>query len=72
MLRQPLHETETYRLPTPTEPAFTPSHFVLCPAACFTPLAWCWQQAIYQAAFEQARAAIRPSIIERDLAGVWN
>jgi hypothetical protein len=34
--------------------------------------AWQWQQQIYRLAFEQAQAVVRPSILERDLLGVWN
>jgi hypothetical protein len=31
-----------------------------------------WQQQVYQMAFEQAQAVVRPSWIERDVLGVWN
>jgi hypothetical protein len=31
-----------------------------------------WQQWVYRCAFEQAQAVTRPSILERDLLGVWN
>jgi hypothetical protein len=31
-----------------------------------------WQQWVYRCAFEQAQAVVRPSILERDLLGVWN
>jgi hypothetical protein len=31
-----------------------------------------WQQRVYQLAFEQAQAVVRPSLPERDLLGVWN
>jgi hypothetical protein len=30
-----------------------------------------WQQ-VYQMAFQQAQAVVRPSLLERDLLGVWN
>jgi hypothetical protein len=30
------------------------------------------QQQIYQLAFQEAQAVARPSILERDLLGVWN
>ena len=33
---------------------------------------WLWQQTVYQQAFEQALAVVRPSLVERDLLGVWN
>jgi hypothetical protein len=31
-----------------------------------------WRQHVYQLAFEQAQAVVRPSLPERDLLGVWN
>lgn len=31
-----------------------------------------WQQSVYQLAFEQAQAVVRPSLLERDVLGVWN
>jgi hypothetical protein len=31
-----------------------------------------WQQGLYRWAFEQAQAAARPSLPERDLLAVWN
>jgi hypothetical protein len=31
-----------------------------------------WRQQVYQLAFEQAQAVVRPSLPERDLLGVWN
>lgn len=31
-----------------------------------------WQQWLYQTAFEQAQAVVRPSLPERDLLGHWN
>jgi hypothetical protein len=30
------------------------------------------QQQIYQMAYQEAQAVARPSILERDLLGVWN
>jgi hypothetical protein len=40
-------------------PDLTAEQFLLC-------------QWIYQRAFEQAQAVVRPSLPERDLLGVWN
>jgi hypothetical protein len=31
-----------------------------------------WQQDLYQWALREAQAVVRPSILERDLLGVWN
>jgi hypothetical protein len=31
-----------------------------------------WQQDLFRWALEQAQAVVRPSILERDLLGVWN
>jgi len=59
-------------LPTPT---WTPQTFVLCPfpgLAMVTAEQWLMQQWVYRWAFEQAQAVVRPSILERDLLGVWN
>jgi hypothetical protein len=67
--------TVVYRLPQPPAPAMQPGAFVLCP---FFPaqqvcdeLRQC-QMALYRLAFEKAQAAVRPSLLERDLVGVWN
>jgi hypothetical protein len=37
-----------------------------------TPQQWLWQQCVYQMALEQARIALQPSLLERDLLAVWN
>jgi hypothetical protein len=37
-----------------------------------TPEQWQLLQQLYQRAFEQAQEIARPSLPERDLAGVWN
>jgi hypothetical protein len=37
-----------------------------------TPEQWLWQQALYQWAFREAQAVVRPSLLERDLLAVWN
>jgi hypothetical protein len=70
--RVPFNEpTLTYRLPRPPAPAFHPAAFVLCPFWPGAELLQC-QLALYRLAFEQAQAAVRPSLLERDLVGVWN
>ncbi len=35
-------------------------------------LALAWQQRLYQIAYQEAQAVVRPSLLERDLMGVWN
>jgi hypothetical protein len=62
---------ESFVLPRPPAPPVTPGSFVLCPGAPVLGLGAA-QQALYRWAFEQAQEAARPSIPERDLAGVWN
>jgi hypothetical protein len=64
-----------FRLPAPPPPAPAAGAFVLVPFACFpsvTPEQASWQQALYQWAFDEAQAVARPSLLERDLLGVWN
>jgi hypothetical protein len=31
-----------------------------------------WQLALYEWAFAEAQAVVQPSLLERDLLGVWN
>jgi hypothetical protein len=56
-------------------PSPSPAAFLLCPQTGL-PLAssaqWQWQQNLYAWALSQAQAVVRPSILERDLFGVWN
>jgi hypothetical protein len=65
---------EARRLPAPPAPQPSSAGFVGCPVA-LLPLAGsgvgAWQH-VYQLAFEQAQAVVRPSLPERDLLGVWN
>jgi hypothetical protein len=64
-----------YYLPKPSAPAMTPDGFMVCPLALVqgqSPVQQSWQSALYQLAFEQAQAALRPSLPERDLLAVWN
>jgi hypothetical protein len=44
--------------------------FCVCPTNPFG--TWPWQQLVYQIAFREAQAVVRPSLLERDLLGVWN
>jgi hypothetical protein len=47
------------------------SGFMVCPVA-LMPCQSSWQQQVYRAAFEQAQAVVRPSLLERDLLASWN
>jgi hypothetical protein len=52
-----------------------PGAFLLCPIACLpvvTQGCRLQQQALYEWAYRQAQDVVRPSILERDLLGVWN
>ena len=75
MRRNRLPETlPVYRLPQPSSPApsadaFVPVPVVLLPVTLDQLV---WQQWLYRQAFEQAQAAARPSLPERDLLGMWN
>ena len=64
-----------FRLPTPPAPAPSQDGFVLLspenlPA--LTAEEEARRQALYQWAFNEAQAVVSPSILERDLLGVWN
>ncbi|HKI38623.1 MAG TPA: hypothetical protein VKA46_42640 [Gemmataceae bacterium] len=61
---------ESIRLPRPPAPPVAPGSFLLCSALPMELNAA--QQGLYRWAFEQALEAARPSLPERDLAGVWN
>ena len=66
MFRHRFRQTMT---PPPNPP------FVLFPLGHLPPVApaqWLYQQALYQWAFAQAQQVVRPSIVERDLLGVWS
>ncbi len=57
------------------EPTPSPSAFVLCPVVWFPAVSAAhghWQQDLFRWALAQAQAVVRPSILERDLLGVWN
>lgn len=65
-------ENEAIRLPQPPAPQVSPQAFFLFPLPVCCPAQLAIQQWLYQQAFEKAKAAARPSLIERDLCGVWN
>lgn len=68
-------EAEMIRLPQPPTVPMSPSGFVLFPPMMLQGLAvgqWLMQQWLYQRAWAEAQAVARPSLLERDLAGVWN
>jgi hypothetical protein len=52
-----------------------PAAFAMCPLSMMpgaSAAQWLAVQQIYRAAFEQAQAVARPSILERDLLAMWN
>jgi hypothetical protein len=64
-----------FRLLAPPPPVPAASAFVICPLSglpALPPDQAAWQQALYQWAFAEAQAVVQPSILERDLLGVWN
>jgi len=49
--------------------------FVLFPISSLPPLTpeeFAWQRALYEWALAEAQAVVQPSLLERDLLGVWN
>jgi len=64
--------TENVSLPRPPAPVVTPQGFVAVAMAANSPEQLAVQQYLYQVAFAEAQAVARPSLPERDLAGVWN
>jgi hypothetical protein len=65
-------EPEIIRLPRPITPPLNPAHFMLCAVPCDPAAQGCWQLELYRWAYAQAQAVATPSIVERDLLGVWN
>lgn len=64
-----------FRLPAPPPAAPSLEAFVFFPTNCLpqmTPDQAAWQKALYDWALAEAQAVVRPSILERDLLGVWN
>jgi hypothetical protein len=73
--KRTLEGLEAYPLPQPPAPGISPQAFVLFPILFIPGLTleqWLWQQGLYQWAFRQAQAVVRPSLLERDLLGFWN
>jgi hypothetical protein len=62
---------ESIRLPSPPPPPIAAGSFVLCPMVSLGSISPV-QQDLYRWALAQAQEAARPSLPERDLAGVWN
>jgi hypothetical protein len=54
-----------------SDPTPSPAAFLLFPLV-FSPLAAQHQFALYEWALNQAKAVVRPSVLERDLLAVWN
>jgi hypothetical protein len=64
-----------HSLPQPAAPAFTSGSYVGCPLTLMQglpPQQLAWQWLVYLIAFQQAQIETRPSLLERDLLGVWN
>jgi hypothetical protein len=63
------------QLPRAPEPQLSAAAFVVCPIVlmqAFPTIQQTFQYGLYQQALELAREMARPSIVERDLLGVWN
>ena len=63
------------RLPVPPPPVPAQDAFIQVPLGMLPPLTAeqaARLQALYEWAFQEAQAVVRPSILERDLLGVWN
>ncbi len=75
MFHNRLTTEPTIRIPPAPPAPVTPAGFLACPAALLPvgcPAQWLCQQWLYQRALELAQAVLRPSLLERDLLGVWN
>lgn len=70
--RLPRGEQEPIKLPRPAPRPLDLAQFLLCGVPCPSPALGWMQQELYRWAFAQAQAVIQPSIVERDLVGVWN
>jgi hypothetical protein len=65
---------ENYHLPEPRV-VLSADGFMACPVLLLQSVPWhqlAWQNEIYQLAFQQTQAELRPSLPERDLLAVWN
>jgi hypothetical protein len=67
-----MNEPEPLPLPRPISPPLNLCGFVLVAVPLMPQEQWFAQQCLYQRAFELAQAVVRPSIVERDILGVWN
>lgn len=68
-------EADYYRLPEPPPAPVQPRNFALCSMAVIpgcTAAQWAGLRQLYDLAFEQAQAIVRPSILERDAFAFWN
>lgn len=68
-------EPPPVRLPRPPAAEASPASFMLLPLSALPAMSvelWLCQQQVYLWAYEQAQAVVQPSIVERDLLGVWN
>ena len=64
-----------FRLPSPPPAAPAADAFILLPLACLppaTPEQLARQKELYAWALAEAQAVVGPSVLERDLLGVWN
>jgi hypothetical protein len=62
-------------LPAPPPAVPAAEAFVMIPVALLPVVSAeqrAWQQAAYEWAFAEAQAVVQPSLLERDLLGVWN
>ena len=64
-----------FSMTRPTTPAPTADAFMTVPQSALPPVSAehaAWQKELYAWALAEAQAVVRPSILERDLLGVWN
>jgi hypothetical protein len=70
-----LEQLDQRRLPQTQAQPINAAAFCACPLSLVAGapgMVWLWQQQVYQRAFNEAQAVVRPSLPERDLLGVWN
>jgi hypothetical protein len=74
MFRNRITMNDSQPIPLPQAPGMplTPCGFVLVAVPVMSVQQWTIQQWLYQQAFQTAQAVVRPSLLERDLLGVWN
>lgn len=64
-----------FSMTRPTPPTPATDAFVIVPQSVLpqvSPEHAAWQKELYAWALAEAQAVVRPSILERDLLGVWN